>query len=48
MEEAGNRAELIPYDARAHGFFNRSRSLEDYVDTLQHADRFLTNLGLLQ
>jgi len=48
MQQAGNRVDLIPYDGRNHGFFNRSRSLDDYVDNLQHADRFLTSLGLLQ
>lgn len=47
MQAAGARTELVPYDARAHGFFNRSRSVDDYVDTLQHADRFLVDLGLL-
>ncbi|NLN28036.1 MAG: alpha/beta hydrolase [Firmicutes bacterium] len=48
MEEAGNRCELQTYPGRGHGFFNyRPRTMDDFVDTLRRADRFLVSLGYL-
>ena len=47
MREAGNRCELETYEDQAHGFFNHSRNIEIYVDTVEKADRFLQELGLL-
>lgn len=51
MTAAGNRAELVPYADRPHGFFNFGRASgpaavsEDFFDTLERCDRFLESLG---
>ncbi len=47
MREAGNRCELVPYEGKAHGFFNYTRDPEIYDDTIAKADSFLQDLGLL-
>lgn len=54
MKKAGNRVELVSYEGRGHGFFNFGRAGgpaaqgEDFLDTLERADRFLTELGFLE
>jgi len=47
MDEAGNRCELVSYEGRSHGFFNLSRSEEDYQDTVAKKDDFLVSMGWL-
>ena len=53
MKAAGNRAELVSYEGRAHGFFNYGRGAgeekegRDFLHSLERADRFLTELGFL-
>jgi acetyl esterase/lipase len=48
MKKAGNRCELVGYDAQAHGFFNFGRGDGLYYrETLAAADRFLVSLGYL-
>ena len=48
MAKAGNRCTLVPYEGMAHGFFNRARDLDAYLDTTARADSFLRALGLLR
>ncbi len=48
MKKAGNRCELVPFDGRAHGFFNYLRSRVSYATSVWHADRFLASLGFLR
>lgn len=49
MKAAGNRCELIGYEGQQHGFFNFGRNNnEQYRDTLQRMDEFLTSLGYLE
>ena len=48
MARAGNRCALVPYEGMAHGFFNRARDLDSYLDTTSRADSFLRALGLLR
>jgi acetyl esterase/lipase len=44
----GNRCELVGYDGAAHGFFNpQAESGKWHRETLEQADRFLTDLGYL-
>ena len=44
----GARCQLVGYDEAPHGFFNQQRSEGKwYRETLQEADRFLTQLGYL-
>lgn len=53
MQAAGNRAELVSYEGRGHGFFNYEREDgpaskgEDFAHSLELADRFLVSLGFL-
>ncbi len=44
-EERGNRCELVPYEGKAHGFFNYNRDRAIYEGTLRRADQFLDALG---
>lgn len=48
MRKVGNRCELVSYEGEKHGFFNYSRNLELFSDTVAKADRFLSSLGYLQ
>ena len=48
MARAGNRCTLVPYEGKAHGFFNRERDLDAYLDTVARADSFLQTLGFLR
>ena len=43
MKAAGNRCDLVGYEAQPHGFFNKSK----YAETLAAADDFLVSLGYL-
>jgi len=47
MTEVGSRCELVPYDDQSHGFFNYSRNIDIYDDTVKKAAEFLQALGLL-
>ncbi len=47
MKEAGNDCTVAAYAGRPHGFFNYSRSKEDYVDTIEKVDAFLVRHGYL-
>lgn len=46
VDEAGGDCELVPFEGREHGFFNLSRSEEDWEKTLRLADAFLAERGL--
>jgi acetyl esterase len=48
MKAAGNRCELVGYDAQPHGFFNLGRKDGKYAETLAAMDAFLVSLGWLQ
>ena len=48
MVKAGNRCTLAPYEGMVHGFFNRARDLDSYLDTTSRADAFLRALGMLR
>ncbi len=48
MAKAGNRCTLVPYEGKAHGFFNRATDLDAYLDTTARADNFLKALGYLR
>jgi len=52
MGEAGNVCRLVPYEGRAHGFFNQKPESEgggrDLRATLQEAERFLEEIGFLE
>ncbi len=43
MKAAGNRCELVGYEAQPHGFFNKAK----YQETLDATDAFLVSLGYL-
>lgn len=48
MKKAGNRCELVGYEAQGHGFFNFGRGDGRYYrETLAAADTFLVSLGFL-
>jgi acetyl esterase/lipase len=47
MLSAGSRCELVPFEGKAHGFFNYSRDREAYAQTVAAAEEFLASLGLL-
>jgi len=47
MIRAGNRCELVPYDGEKHGFFNYSRNVDHYLDTVGHANEFLRSVGII-
>lgn len=47
MKQHNNRCELFGYPGRPHGFFNASKSKEDYLDTVSKMDAFLVSLGWL-
>jgi acetyl esterase/lipase len=49
MTEAGNTCKLVPFEGRAHGFFNFGRGNgEDYIATVRQMDEFLAGLGFLE
>lgn len=49
MKKHGNRCELMPYEGRAHGFFNYGRGDgQDFHATLRATDEFLVSLGYLK
>ncbi len=48
MKQKGNRCELVSYKDQAHGFFNLSKSKENYDSTILKLDQFLTSLGYLK
>jgi acetyl esterase len=49
MKKHGNRCELVPYEGRAHGFFNYGRGDgQDFNTTLRATDEFLVSLGYLK
>ncbi len=49
MKKHGNRCELMPYEGRAHGFFNYGRGDgQDFHSTLRATDEFLVSLGYLK
>ena len=45
MKSLGNQCELVGYEGKEHGFFNRG---DEYTDTLRRTDEFLTSLGYLE
>lgn len=47
MTEVGSRCELVPYANKAHGFFNYSRNVDMYADTIKKAEAFLQLQGFL-
>ena len=47
MKQKGNRCELVSYKDQAHGFFNLSKSKENYDSTIEKLDQFLASLGYL-
>jgi acetyl esterase len=48
MIDLGNRCELRGYEGEGHGFFNFGRAgNRNFLDTLEHMDRFLVSLGFL-
>ena len=48
MTEAGNVCELVPFEGKAHGFFNHGRDGNvAFTETVRLADRFLASLGYL-
>ncbi len=48
MLDAGVRSELFLYEGQPHGFFNQSRSPENYQKTVKQMDEFLISLGFLE
>ncbi|MCP4642784.1 MAG: alpha/beta hydrolase fold domain-containing protein [bacterium] len=48
MKEAGNRCELVPFEGKKHGFFNKSRDLEAFEETIRVTDAFLVSLHFLE
>ena len=48
MEAVGSRCETHLYPDQPHGFFNKGRSLESFLDTVEKMDRFLVSLKYLQ
>lgn len=48
MLDAGVRSELCLYEGQPHGFFNQSRSPENYQKTVAQMDDFLSSLGFLK
>jgi len=49
MTKAGNRAKLVAFEGKGHGFFNYGRDGGTaYVDTVRAMDEFLTELGFLE
>tara|TARA_R110002111_G_scaffold261826_2_gene335793 strand:- start:3618 stop:4526 length:909 start_codon:yes stop_codon:yes gene_type:complete len=47
MKQQGNRCDLVAYQDQGHGFFNLSKSRENYDSTIEKLDQFLTSLGYL-
>jgi acetyl esterase/lipase len=47
MKKVGSRCDLFLYEGEGHGFFNYRR-YENYKDTREKADDFLTSTGFLQ
>ncbi len=48
MLEAENRCELVAFDGKGHGFFNKGRDETSFDETIRAADAFLVSLGWLQ
>lgn len=48
MLEAGNRCELVAFEGKGHGFFNKNRDETSFDETIRAADAFLVSLGWLQ
>ena len=48
MDQLGNACELVPYAGAGHGFFNPGRKNNQYADTTQRLDAFLTKLGFIE
>jgi acetyl esterase/lipase len=49
MKEAGNTCEVLPFEGKAHGFFNYGRDPDNasYNATIKRMDEFLTKLKFL-
>jgi len=48
MKEMDNFCQVVPFQGRGHGFFNKGRGNDlDYLKTLMKTDRFLRLLGYL-
>jgi acetyl esterase len=47
MEAVGSRCDLILYEGQEHGFFNYSRSIKYYKETVLEVDKFLHSLGYI-
>jgi acetyl esterase/lipase len=49
MKEAGNECEVMPFEGKAHGFFNFGRDPDNasYLATIKRMDEFLTKLKFL-
>lgn len=48
MQQAGNLCKLVPFEGRAHGFFNFGRGdNKDFVATVRMMDEFLSAQGFL-
>ena len=43
MLQSGNDCTLVPFEGRAHGFYNKNKhvAMSDYSRTLDYADEFL-------
>lgn len=48
MLKHGNHCELVPYEGKAHGFFNYSRDKEMFEDTMRRAEEFLRRHGYFE
>ena len=48
MKQKGNKCILVGYKNQKHGFFNYNRSPEYFKKTMQEAESFLEDKGLLQ
>lgn len=47
MDAVESRCDLILYEGERHGFFNYTRSIQNYKETVLEVDRFLKSLGFI-
>lgn len=48
LEKVGSRCDLKLYENQGHGFFNFSRSKENYYSTVKETEKFLISLGYIK
>ena len=48
MRKHGSACEVVPYEGKAHGFFNYSRDKEMFADTMRRAEQFLRRHGYFE